>query len=72
MKGTCPHNPPHPNINIIVLHMFLKVLTRRICLKNQEFNKLVIISFILVTLMFDSGRYCEEKLDSGHSQGSKG
>ena len=34
---------------------------------NQEFPKLVIVSIILVTLMFDSGLICKEKLDAGHS-----
>ena len=33
---------------------------------------MVIISFILVTLMFDSGLICKEKLDASHSQESKG
>ena len=32
----------------------------------------MIISFILVTLMFDSAVICKEKLDASHSQGSKG
>ena len=32
----------------------------------------MIISFILVTLMFDSGVICKEKLDASHSQGSNG
>ena len=32
----------------------------------------MIISFILVTLMFDPGGYCKEKLDASHSQGLKG
>ena len=31
----------------------------------------MIISFILVTLMFDPGEYCKEKLDASHSQGLK-
>ena len=31
----------------------------------------MIISFILVTLMFDPREYCKEKLDAGHSQGLK-
>ena len=38
----------------------------------QELLQLVIISFILMTLMFDSGWYCKEKLDASHSKGSKG
>ena len=35
--------------------------------KNQELYKLVIISLILVTLMFDSGVILKEKLKAGHS-----
>ena len=41
-----------------VLYMFPKVLTRRICLtikRKKELLQLMIISFILMTLMFDSG-----------------
>ena len=41
-----------------VLYMLPKVLTRRICLiikRKKELLQLVIISFILMTLMFDSG-----------------
>ena len=52
-------NPLHPNISIHILQTGLytlsKALTRRICFKNQELYKLVIISLISVTLMFDSG-----------------
>ena len=52
-------NPLHPNISMLILHTVLytfpEVLTRRNVLKNQELYKLVIISLILVTLMFDSG-----------------
>ena len=32
----------------------------------------MIISFILVTVMFDSRRYCKEKLDASHSLGLSG
>ena len=35
---------------------------------NQELLKLLIIAFILLTFMCDSGWYCEEKLDACHSQ----
>ena len=49
----------YPNINMhflhTVLYTFPEVLTRRICLKNQELYKLVIIFLIPVTLVFDSG-----------------
>ena len=49
-------NPLHPIISMYILHTVLctfpKVLTRRISFNNLW---LVIISFILVTLMFDSG-----------------
>ena len=41
-----------------VLYMLPKVLTRRICLiikRKKELLQLVIISFILMTLIFDSG-----------------
>ena len=41
-----------------VLYMLPKVLTRRICLtikRKKELLQLMIISFILMTLMFDSG-----------------
>ena len=31
----------------------------------------MIISIILVTLMFDSGLICKEKLDAGHSKGQR-
>ena len=55
-------NPLNPNISMYILHTVLykfpKVLTRRICLSlfdNQELLKLVIIFFILLTLMYDSG-----------------
>ena len=52
-------NPLHPNISMQILHTVLytfpEVLTRGTVFKNQELYKLVIISLILVTLMFDSG-----------------
>ena len=52
-------NPLHPNISKQILHtvlyMFPEVLTRGTVFKNQELYKLVIISLILVTLLFDSG-----------------
>ena len=41
-----------------VLYMLPKVLTRKICLtimKKKELFQLMIVSFTLVTLMFDSG-----------------
>ena len=38
-----------------VFYTFPKELTMRICIKNQELLKLVIISFILVTFMCDLG-----------------
>ena len=34
---------------------------------NQELLSLVTTSFIPITLMCNSGWYCEEKLDAGHS-----
>ena len=52
-------NPLHPNISMHILHTVLytfpEVLKRGKVFKNQELYKLVIISLILVTLMFDSG-----------------
>ena len=52
-------NPLHPNISKHILHTVLctfpKLLTRRIWLTIKRFFKLMIISFILVTLMRDSG-----------------
>ena len=54
----CSEEAKHPIINmhilLTVLCKFLEVLTRRICLTNQELLWLVIISLILVTSMFDS------------------
>ena len=52
-------NPLHSNSKMQILHTALytypKVLKRRICLiNNQELLKLVIISFILPTYIFDS------------------
>ena len=46
--------------------------TRRICVKNQELYKLVIISSIVGTVIFDLGMICKEKLEAGHSEESKG
>ena len=59
------------NILHTVLYTFPKVLARRICLTIKSFFFFVIISLILVTLMFDPGGYCKEKLDVSHSQGLK-
>ena len=39
---------------------------------NQELLWKVISFFILLTLMFDSGGYGEEKIDISHPQGIKG
>ena len=51
--------PLHPNISMHILHtvlyMFLKVLTRRICLTIKSLFYLVIILLILMTFMFDLG-----------------
>ena len=53
-------NPLHSNSKMHILHTVLytypKALTRRICLviNNQELLKLVIISFVLPTYIFDS------------------
>ena len=43
------------NILHTALYILSKVLTRRILFTNQNFLSLVIISFILMTLMCDSG-----------------
>ena len=55
-------NPLHPYINMQILHTVLYTSlvrsTRRLCI--------VIISFIVVTPMFDSGLNCKEKLDASH------
>ena len=55
-------NPLHPYINMQILHTVLYTSlmrsTRRLCL--------VIISFIVVTPIFDSGLNCKEKLDASH------
>ena len=52
-------HPLHPNIRMHILHTalytFPKMMTGRICFNNQELLQLVIISFLLMTLMFDSG-----------------
>ena len=51
-------NPLHPNISmhtlLTILDTFPNMLVRRICL-TIKFLQLIIISFILMTLMFDSG-----------------
>ena len=61
----------HPNVIMHILHTvlytFLKVLTRRICLLIKSFFFGDIISFILMTLICDSGRYTKEKLDASRS-----
>ena len=49
---------PHISMHFLhtVYYTFLEMLTRRICLTIKSFfNKLMIISFIFMTLMFDSG-----------------
>ena len=55
-------NPLHPYINMQILHTVLYTSlvrsTRRLCI--------VIISFIVVTPMFDSGLNCKEKLNASH------
>ena len=52
-------NPLLPYIRMHILHTVLytsfKVLTRNICLSIKSFFKLVIIFFILVILLRDSG-----------------
>ena len=48
-------NPLHPNISMQILHTVLYTFPEVCVFKNQELYKLVIISLILVTLMFDSG-----------------
>ena len=53
-----------------VLYTFPKVLTGRICLTILSFPYLLTLSFILVTLMFDSGAI--NKLDASLSLRSKG
>ena len=50
-------NFSYPNIIINILHavLYTIVLTRKNYLNNEELFRLVIIYFIHVTLMFDSG-----------------
>ena len=52
-------NPLHPNISLRILHTvlytFSEVSARMIFLNSEELLSLVIFSFILTTLMFDSG-----------------
>ena len=54
-----------------VFHTFPQVLTRRVCFRTQKLLQMVIISFILMTLICDSGWYCKEKLNARHSKGSE-
>ena len=65
-------NPFHPNISKYILHNFFLYVSfgtdKENVLNNQELHWLVIISFILLALMCDSGIYCKEKLDAGHSK----
>ena len=69
-------NPLHPDVNMRILHTVLytfpEMLTGRFCFTDQKLLLLVIISFILMTLMCDSGVILWEKLDACHSQGLKG
>ena len=52
-------NPLYPNINrhilCTILYTFSWTVDKENLFKNQELYKLLIISLILVTLMFDSG-----------------
>ena len=71
-------NHSHPldrNISMHILHNFLKtfpkVLTRRICLNIKSFFSWW--SFLLISWPWCviRGWYCKEKLDVGHSKGSR-
>ena len=61
----------HPNVIMHILHTvlytFLKVLTRKNLYTDKKLLLLRIISFILMTLICDSGRYTGGKLDACHS-----
>ena len=58
-------NPLHTNISMRILHT---VLAGRICLTTPEVLQFIIIPFIPITLMFDSGVI----LHASYSQGLKG
>ena len=58
-------NPLHTNIRMRILHT---VLAGRICLTTPEVLQFIIIPFIPITLMFDSGVI----LHASYSQGLKG
>ena len=59
-------NPLHPKISMHILHTdhhtFSMLLTRRICLTIKRFFLVVIISFIPLTLMFDSTAISEGEI----------
>ena len=57
-------NPLHPNIIMYILHTFAD---KENLYNNQELLWLLIISYVLITLMCDSGGYFEEKLKASHS-----
>ena len=52
-----------------VLFTFLDTYKENLS-NNQEIPDFVIISFLPMTLIFDSGVNCWEKLDAYHSKGS--
>ena len=58
-------NPLHTNISMRMLHT---VLAGRICLTTPEVLQFIIIPFIPITLMFDSGVI----LHASYSRGLKG
>ena len=66
----------HPNIRMHILHTVLytfpSILAGRICSTIKRFFSLIIISFIILTLMFDSGVILKGELDPSHSQRLKG
>ena len=59
-------NFSYPNIIMNILHavLYTIVLTRKNYLNNEELFRLVIIYFIHVTLMFDSGMIMWGKITS--------
>ena len=63
----------HPHLNIslhflhTVLHTFLKVLTRRICLTIKSFFSCWSFPLFSQPSCLILGWYCEEKLDASHS-----
>ena len=69
-------NPLHTDISILilhtVLHTFLKVLIRRICITIKSFFSWRSFPLFSLPLCVIQGLHCTEKLDASHPKGSKG